>query len=48
MNARTSAAAVAIEPMLLREDLGTIAVLTLNRPQARNTLSEAMLAALSV
>ena len=46
MNARSSAAAVAIEPMLLREDLGTIAVLTLNRPQARNTLSEAMLAAL--
>jgi enoyl-CoA hydratase/carnithine racemase len=46
MNARTSAAAIAIEPMLLREDLGTIAVLTLNRPRARNTLSEAMLDAL--
>src|SRR5215467_3313876 len=47
MNARTSAAAVAIEPMLLREDLGTVAVITLNRPRARNALSEAMLAALS-
>src|SRR5712692_3741070 len=32
-------------PVLLRENLGQIAVLTLNRPQARNTLSEAMLAA---
>lgn len=34
------------EPVLLREDLDTVAVLTLNRPQARNALSEAMLAAL--
>ena len=32
--------------MLLRENVDQIAVLTLNRPQARNTLSEAMLAAL--
>jgi len=31
---------------LLREDVGNITVLTLDRPQARNTLSEAMLAAL--
>jgi enoyl-CoA hydratase/carnithine racemase len=31
----------------LRESVGEIAVLTLNRPQARNTLSEEMLAALS-
>ena len=37
----------AAAPPLLRENLGPIAVLTLNRPQARNTLSEAMLAALS-
>jgi enoyl-CoA hydratase/carnithine racemase len=29
--------------MLLREDKGGIAILTLNRPQARNSLSEAML-----
>lgn len=33
--------------VLLREDTGAIATLTLNRPQARNPLSEAMLAALS-
>src|SRR5260370_25924573 len=34
-------------PALLRETIGSIAVLTLTRPQARNSLSEAMLAALS-
>jgi enoyl-CoA hydratase/carnithine racemase len=34
-------------PILLREDLDGIAVLTLNRPETRNALSEAMLAALS-
>jgi enoyl-CoA hydratase/carnithine racemase len=34
------------EPVLLREDDGAVAVLTLNRPDVRNTLSEAMLAAL--
>ena len=34
------------EPSLVRENIGSIAVLTLNRPQARNTLSEVMLAAL--
>ncbi len=34
------------EPVLLREDMDSIAVLTLNRPQSRNALSEAMLAAL--
>ena len=32
--------------VLLREDLGKIALLTLNRPEARNALSEEMLAAL--
>jgi enoyl-CoA hydratase/carnithine racemase len=41
--ARGSAAA---GPPLLREDIGNIAVLTLDRPQARNTMSEAMLEAL--
>jgi enoyl-CoA hydratase/carnithine racemase len=35
------------EPILLREDSSGIAVLTLNRPQSRNSLSEAMLAALA-
>jgi enoyl-CoA hydratase/carnithine racemase len=44
---RARAPAAASEPALLREDVGNIAVLTLNRPQARNSLSEAMLAALS-
>jgi len=33
--------------ILLREDLDGVAVLTLNRPQTRNSLSKAMLAALS-
>jgi enoyl-CoA hydratase/carnithine racemase len=33
-------------PLLLREDLSHVAVLTVNRPQTRNLLSEAMLAAL--
>src|SRR5437763_8396083 len=40
------AGADATEPMLLREDTGGIALLTLNRPQTRNALSHAMLAAL--
>src|SRR5882672_1584866 len=47
MKAQSFAAAVATEPELLRESIGNIAVLTLNRPATRNTLSEAMLAALS-
>jgi enoyl-CoA hydratase/carnithine racemase len=34
-------------PVLLREDADGIAVLTLNRPQARNSLSEALIAALT-
>src|SRR5206468_1741058 len=33
-------------PVLLRETIGSIAVLTLNRPGARNSLSEAMIAGL--
>jgi enoyl-CoA hydratase/carnithine racemase len=33
-------------PCLLREDRGGLALLTLNRPQSRNSLSEAMLSAL--
>jgi enoyl-CoA hydratase/carnithine racemase len=35
------------EPELLRETAGPVAVLTLNRPAQRNSLSESMLAALS-
>src|SRR6516162_8440098 len=46
-SARASSPAAANEPVVLRENIGNIAVLTLNRPQARNSLSEAMLEALS-
>jgi enoyl-CoA hydratase/carnithine racemase len=49
MSAQTAtakAAAVSPELILLREDHGSVAVLTLNRPAARNSLSEAMLEAL--
>src|SRR5579871_650880 len=42
----TKTADDAAAPILLREDQGGIAILTLNRPQARNSLSEAMLKAL--
>lgn len=35
------------EPVLLRQDQGPICILTLNRPQARNSLSQSMLAALN-
>lgn len=34
------------EPVLLREDQGPVALLTLNRPEARNSLSAEMIAAL--
>src|SRR5882724_4886672 len=46
-SAPASGAAAANEPVVVREDIGDIAVLTLNRPQARNSLSEGMLAALA-
>src|SRR5947209_18845230 len=46
-SAPASGPAAANEPVVVRENVGNIAVLTLNRPQARNSLSEAMLAALS-
>jgi enoyl-CoA hydratase/carnithine racemase len=36
----------AAEPCLLREDLGAVALLTLNRPKSRNSLSEELLQAL--
>jgi len=47
-NAQTSTMRVAsTSPLiLLREDVGSIAILTLNRPEARNSLSEALLVAL--
>jgi enoyl-CoA hydratase/carnithine racemase len=50
MSARTSTARMDAAPadlVLLREDSDEIAVLTLNRPSARNSLSEALIAALT-
>ncbi|TMJ04518.1 MAG: enoyl-CoA hydratase [Alphaproteobacteria bacterium] len=47
MNAPAPALRVASAPVLLREDLGDVALLTLNRSQARNSLSEALIAALT-
>ncbi|MGH6665640.1 MAG: enoyl-CoA hydratase [Pseudolabrys sp.] len=46
MTARSTSPESATSPVLLRGDIDGIALLSLNRPQARNTLSEAMLAAL--
>jgi enoyl-CoA hydratase/carnithine racemase len=49
MNTQTAtvkAAATSPELILLREDIGGTAILTLNRPAARNSLSEALLEAL--
>jgi len=48
LTASTSyAASKTDEPVLLHERIGAIAVLTLNRPQQRNSLSEALIAALA-
>ena len=48
MNAQTAAATTASSVILLREDKGGgVAILTLNRPQTRNSLSEELLGALS-
>ena len=47
MNAPSSALRAASAPVLLREDIGDVAVLTLNRSEARNSLSEALIAALT-
>src|SRR2546428_825983 len=47
MNAPSPLRRPAVEaPIVLREDLDDVAVVTLNRPQARNSLSEALLFAL--
>jgi enoyl-CoA hydratase/carnithine racemase len=46
MTAQPARTVVAPEPILLRENVGSIAVLTLNRPGARNSLSEGMIAEL--
>jgi enoyl-CoA hydratase/carnithine racemase len=46
MKSQTARAATPQSPVLLRETLGSIAVLTLNRPEARNSLSEGLIAEL--
>ena len=46
MPAQTARASAPESPILLRETIGSVAVLTLNRPAARNSLSETMIAAL--
>ena len=46
MPAQTARAATPQPPILLRETVGSIAVLTLNRPAARNSLSEDLIAEL--
>jgi enoyl-CoA hydratase/carnithine racemase len=46
MTAQPARAVATPEPILLRERVGPIAVLTLNRPAVRNSLSEAMIAEL--
>jgi enoyl-CoA hydratase/carnithine racemase len=46
MTSQTARAAMPQSPVLLRETLGSIAVLTLNRPAARNSLSEGLIAEL--
>jgi enoyl-CoA hydratase/carnithine racemase len=46
MTARSSSPDSATSPVLLRGDIDGVALLSLNRPHARNTLSEATLAAL--
>ena len=47
MTSQTARAPVSQPPILLREQVGSIAVLTLNRPDARNSLSEGLIAALT-
>jgi enoyl-CoA hydratase/carnithine racemase len=46
MPAQTARASAPQPPILLREQIGSIAVLTLNRAEARNSLSQAMIAEL--
>jgi enoyl-CoA hydratase/carnithine racemase len=46
MKSQSARAATPHSPVLLRETLGSIAILTLNRPEARNSLSEGLIAEL--
>ena len=47
MTSQTARASVSQPQILLREHVGDIAVLTLNRPESRNSLSEGLIAALT-
>jgi enoyl-CoA hydratase/carnithine racemase len=47
MTSQTARAPISQPPILLREQVGNVAVLTLNRPDARNSLSEGLIAALT-
>jgi enoyl-CoA hydratase/carnithine racemase len=47
MTSQTARAPVSPSPVLLREQTGDLAILTLNRPEARNSLSEGLIAALT-
>ena len=47
MTSQTARAATPDQPVLLRENIGSIRVLTLNRPEARNSLSEDLIAELT-
>src|SRR5436853_4264828 len=46
MKSQTARAATQQAPILLRDKIGSISVLTLNRPEARNSLSEGLIAEL--
>jgi enoyl-CoA hydratase/carnithine racemase len=46
MKSQTARATMPRSPVLLRETIGSVAVLTLNRPEARNSLSEGLIAEL--
>jgi enoyl-CoA hydratase/carnithine racemase len=47
MTSQTARAATPYQPVLLRENIGSIRVLTLNRPETRNSLSEDLIAELT-
>ncbi|HET7885673.1 MAG TPA: enoyl-CoA hydratase [Bradyrhizobium sp.] len=47
MTSQTARATISQPQILLRETIGDVAILTLNRPDARNSLSEGLIAALT-
>src|ERR1700733_10271812 len=46
MTSQTARSPISQPPILLREQAGDVAILTLNRPDARNSLSEGLIPAL--